>query len=384
MSNNLGRKGKDCETIPWTCAQNLCSSSNRTGQSIRTTTLLCHWTSKNTTFNKIPIFSVSPFWHSKYTTNNGPTSWFPLPHRRNQISVCQHRTGLFWPVLYWGQTRQNRETLWLIFTCLVTRAVHLETCPDLNTDTFLNAYRRFTCRRCQPILLYSDNGKTFVGASEELKKSVKALDKDKIYEALAAVKTTWIFNPPYGPHFGGVGERLIQSAKRTLLIILGSKRLSFDIFEIIMVEVEAILSSRPLTNVADQPENEEPLTPNHFLIQRPYSSLPPGNFGDQQPASFKNWKHVQQLMNHVWRRLINEYLPTLLKRRKWTDNNQPPLKVGDVVWVLKDLTPRGILPFGRVVETSPGRDGEVWVAKVKTAYGSFVRPVAGLARVFSP
>ena len=40
--------------------------------------------------------------------------------------------------------------------------------------------------------------------------------------------------------------------------------------------------------------------------------------------------------------------------------------------------------LGRAVETSPGRDGEVRVAKVKTAYGSFVRPVAGLARVFSP
>ena len=125
----------------------------------------------------------------------------------------------------------------LIFTCLVKRAVHLETCPHLNTDIFLNAYRRFTCRSCQPILLYSDYGKTFVGASEELKKSVKAYDKDKIYKALAAVKTTWKFNPPYGPHFGGVWERLIQSAKMTLLIIIGSKRLSFDIFETIMIEV---------------------------------------------------------------------------------------------------------------------------------------------------
>ena len=54
------------------------------------------------------------------------------------------------------------------------------------------------------------------------------------------------------------------------------------------------------------------------------------------------------------------------------------------MWLLKDLTPRGIRPLGRVVEISPGRDGEVRIAKVKTAYGSFVRPVAGLARVFSP
>ena len=80
--------------------------------------------------------------------------------------------------------------------------------------------------------------------------------------------------------------------------------------ETISVEVESIQTSRPLTNVADQPENEEPFAPNHFVIRRPYSSLPPGNFGDQQPASFKNWKHVQQLMDLVWRCLVKEYLPT--------------------------------------------------------------------------
>ena len=313
-----------------------------------------------------------------------PLPAFRFPTEETKFPFANTGLDFFGPFYIEDKQSKIEKHYGLVFTCLITRAVHLETCPDLNTDTFLNVYRRFTCRRCQPILLYSDNGKTFVGASEELKKSVKALDKDKIYKALAAVKTTWKFNPPYGPNFGGLWERLIQSAKRTLFIILGCKRLSFDIFETIMVEVEAILNSRPLTNVADQPENEEPLTPNHFLIQRLYSSLPPGNFGDQQPASFKNWKHVQQLMNHVWRRLIKEYLPTLLKGRKWTDNNQPPLKLGDVVWVLKDLTPRGIWPLGRVVETSPGRDGEVRVAKVKTAYGSFVRPVAGLARVFSP
>ena len=216
----------------------------------------------------------------------------------------------------------------LIFTCMVTRAVHLETCPDLNTDTFLNAFRRFCSRRCQPQLLYSDNGKTFVGASKELKKTVKALDNDRIYKALAVANTTWKFNPPYGPHFGGVWERLIQSAKRTLLLILGSRRLSFDTFLTIMVETESILNSRPLTNVAEQPDNEEPLTPNHFLIQRPFNSLPPGHFGDQQPASLKTWKNTQKLMNHIWRRLVKEYLPTLSRRSKWSNSNDRPLKSG--------------------------------------------------------
>ncbi|XP_075259989.1 uncharacterized protein LOC142351729 [Convolutriloba macropyga] len=49
-----------------------------------------------------------------------------------------------------------------------------------------------------------------------------------------------------------------DSAKRTLLLILGSRRLSFDTFLTIMVETESILNSRPLTNVAEQPYNEEP------------------------------------------------------------------------------------------------------------------------------
>ena len=144
-----------------------------------------------------------------------------------------------------------------------------------------------------------------------------------------------------------------------------------------MVEKESILKSRPLTNVAEQPDNEEPLTPNHFLIQRPFNSLLPGQFGDQQPGSLKTWKNTQKLMNHVWRRLVKEYLPTRSRRSKWPESNDRPLKVNDIVWVLKDQTPRGIWPLG-----SNGKNTWTRVVKVKTAYGTYVRPVSGL--VFSP
>ncbi|XP_075262507.1 uncharacterized protein LOC142354123 [Convolutriloba macropyga] len=170
--------------------------------------------------------------------------------------------------------------------------------------------------RCQPELLYNDNGKTFNGASEELKKSVKSPDNDKIYKALAATNTTWKFNPPYGPYFGGVCERSIQTAKRTLLIFLCSKRLSLDVFQTILVEGEAILNSRPLKNVADLPDNEMPLTPSHFLISRLFNFLPQGKFESQIPANFRTWRKLQQMMNHFWKRLVKLYLPTLLKKSK--------------------------------------------------------------------
>ena len=71
--------------------------------------------------------------------------------------------------------------------------------------------------------MLSDNGETFIGASEVLKRCVKRLDNGKVDKAVAATNTTWKLNPPYGPHFGSIWEHLIQTAKQTTLIILGSK-----------------------------------------------------------------------------------------------------------------------------------------------------------------
>ena len=198
---------------------------------------------------------------------------------------------------------------------------------------------------------------------------------------LAVNKIEWKFNPPYGSHFGGAWERLIQIAKRTILSILGSKKLTPDLFNTILTETETMLNSWPLTNVADNTDNEEPLTPNHFLIQRPFSNLPPGTFDDRIPLRFENWSQ-QQLLNDIWRRLQKEYLPTLLKRTKWNFAEEP-LKRGDVVLILNDRTPRGIWPLGRVTAEHPGRDGTTRVVTVRTAYGTFDRPASALALVFS-
>ena len=116
---------------------------------------------------------------------------------------------------------------------------------------------------------------------------------------MAATNTNWKFNPPYEPHFGGIW------AKRTLLVILGSRRMSLDVFRTNLVETEAISYSRPLTIVADLPENYMPLTPNHFLINSSFNSLPPGKLNSQDPATFKFWKNVQQMVNQrFWKRLV--------------------------------------------------------------------------------
>ena len=52
-----------------------------------------------------------------------------------------------------------------LFTCLSTRAVHLEVVSDLSTECFLNCFKRFVSRRGLPIVICSDNGTTLKGAS---------------------------------------------------------------------------------------------------------------------------------------------------------------------------------------------------------------------------
>ena len=82
-------------------------------------------------------------------------------------------------------------------------------------------------------------------------------------------------NLPLDPHFGGVWERIIQTAKRTLLIILGSQQLKAETFQTIVTETEGILNSRPITYVSSDNNDEEALTPNHFILRRPHLALAP-------------------------------------------------------------------------------------------------------------
>ena len=80
------------------------------------------------------------------------------------------------------RTRRQKRYLCL-FTCLATRAVHLEMAYALDTDSFLNAFYRMTNRWGLPREILSDNGDNFVGGNKELSDLVKELDQDKIVKS---------------------------------------------------------------------------------------------------------------------------------------------------------------------------------------------------------
>ena len=173
----------------------------------------------------------------------------------------------------------------------------------MTSDNFLKAFRRFVARRGQPQLQRSDNGSKFVGGRRELQQSLNDSMKIVCVNLSESLDMRWTLNPPFAQHFGGVWERLIKTANRTLLLILSSKKLALDFLLNVLIETELMLNSRPFMHVADLPNNKEPLTLNHFfLLHRPYANLLSGTtgiFNDmKEPLSFKSWKEVFKKMNH--------------------------------------------------------------------------------------
>ncbi len=288
-------------------------------------------------------------------------------------------TGVdYFDLLYVNMKRGTMKRWGCIFTCLVTRAVHIEIAHSMDASTFINALRRFVARRGKPAVIYTDNGTNLTAGERELREALRCWDPESIGRAAELRQIEWRFSPPSAPHFGGVWERVVQSAKRALYAILGDRPTTDETLSTVMAEVEAILNGRPLTHVSVDPRDPEPLTPFHFLLGRSSPSIPPDVFCEGDAVSRKTWRRAQQLVDQFWRRWRREYLPTLQSRKKWTLESRN-LQVVDVVLIIDDNAPRGQWPLGRVTEVLPGKNNVVRVARVKTAGGkTYLRPVMKL------
>ena len=101
-----------------------------------------------------------------------------------------------------GLFHVHRNRSLVIFTCMTTRAVHIEIAHSLDTDSFLLALRLFIARRGQVQELRSDNGTNFTSGERELRESIQAWNHDKMHEQMLQRNIKWSFNPPYGSHHG--------------------------------------------------------------------------------------------------------------------------------------------------------------------------------------
>lgn len=224
-----------------------------------------------------------------------------------------------------------------IFTCASSWAVHLELVPDLSTKAFLRCLERFIYRRGVPHLVISDNGKTFKGSD------FKAF--------LSQHGISWRFNVPRAPWWGGFFEQMVCSVKHRLKKTLGNARVTYEEFETVLIEVEGILNSRPLTYVYE--DFEEPLTPASVCIGRRLLSPTPrfqGSTADTTATELsRRQKHLDLVLKHFWSRWRNEYLSEPREHHHGKKTTQSRvIRQGDIVCIHDNCSPRQRWKLGTV------------------------------------
>ena len=238
----------------------------------------------------------------------------------------------------------------LVATCLSTRAVYLLPLKDMTTNTALNAILKLHNLFPGLETIFSDNGSNFRSASREIKEAIKAWNLTQINESLMSKGITWKWSPPNSPHFGGVFERMVRSAKKHLKFILDKEDLNIDVFETALSQVASILNDRPLTYASSDINDFRVLSPSNFLY--PYTITPSSTTilppipadGDQLRGS---WHEVRRLVAIFKERWKQEYLKTLMPRTKWHQST-PNLYIGQIVLMVDEQTPRSDWQIARV------------------------------------
>lgn len=262
----------------------------------------------------------------------------------------------------------------VLFTCLTSRAVHIEVAHSLDTSSCINALRRFLSRRGQVSVLRSDNGTNFVGAERELKESLKDLDQPKIQESMLRRGVKWIFNTPAASHHGGVWERQIRTVRKVLSSLLKQQLLDDEGLQTLLCEVESIINDRPITTTSNDPNDLEALTPNHLLVMRTQPNIPPGVFSKDDLYARRRWRQIQYMADLFWRRWTQEYLPLLQERQKWSTTRRN-FSLGDVVLIVDSSAPRNSWLIGKIVKIMPDSKGTVRSVCVQTKTSTLERPI---------
>ncbi|GBM07391.1 hypothetical protein AVEN_26471-1 [Araneus ventricosus] len=187
--------------------------------------------------------------------------------RSTRIDFC----GPFY-IKYKGQRNGIYQKCYVtVFICFATKAIHLETVTDLTADAMIATLKRFFSRRGTSSSICTDNATNFKGANSDLKRlqSMFSRPPEPIANYLTNEQVTWKFIPPRSPNFDGLWEEDIKSFKHHLKRTFGNSRLTIEQFLTVVIQIEGILNSRPLTPLSSDPDNFEILTPGHFLIGRP-------------------------------------------------------------------------------------------------------------------
>ena len=272
----------------------------------------------------------------RYEGHSYPSESVPdLPGFRVKGDFAFSFTGIDFagPLFVKNRKSDMRKVYICLFTYATSRAIHLELVNDLTADTFLRCFRRFVSRRGIPSLIVTDNAKTFKNAAKRL---VALFELQEVVEFMNDKRIKWEFNLPKAPWWGGFFERLVKCTKRCINKISGNARLSFDEMHTVIIEIEAILNSRPLTYI-DVEDIDEALTPSHLMHGKRLLTLPDADLTleeeDDRHVLTRREAYLIRTLCHYWRRWKGEYLLESREDHNLSvkKKNLPSIQEGDIV-----------------------------------------------------
>ncbi|KRZ48797.1 hypothetical protein T02_13788 [Trichinella nativa] len=129
-----------------------------------------------------------------------------------------------------------------IFTCMTTRAVHLELLKEQTTDSFLQGLRRFIFR-------------SFNLVDQFIQCLFRDSNWKRLQHKLNQERIRWKFITPRAPWCSGYWERLIRSVKNALRKTLRGALLTHDELHTTICQIEARINDRPIVLTGDNPSD---------------------------------------------------------------------------------------------------------------------------------
>ncbi|GBN88245.1 hypothetical protein AVEN_233612-1 [Araneus ventricosus] len=177
---------------------------------------------------------------------------------------------------------------------------------------------------------------------------------------------TWKFIVEGAPWWIGFWERLVRSVKTCLKRILGKSSFTYEELYTVLVEIQAVINSRPVTYLYSNVNEPDLLSPSHFLTGSKLPVLPSQNSVPKSSKSylFKRWKHRLLLLDNFWKRFCKEYLLELRSAMFYKiPKNSSQFKISDDVLIREDNVKRCNWKLGKIKTLYPRRDGKVTSVK---------------------
>ena len=270
-----------------------------------------------------------------------------------------------------GKRRRVTMKAWgVVFSCMVSRAIHADVVEDQSTEGLLASYARFTALRGHPQKLWSDPGSNFIGARpilQDLYAFLGRQNKDKVEEVAARNGTewSWSFHPADAPHRNGAAEAAVKAIKRALRAIDEKGPFTLSEFQTLLYLAANLANERPIAaRVQANEDVVEYLSPNSLLLGRAGPKGDSEGFAWDYPL--KRFRAVQEGVDAFWKRWAQLAGSSLFIRQKW-HTQERNVAVGDLVWLADQNALRGQFRLGRVIQTNPDPAGVVRDVQVRTA-----------------